>query len=69
MTETVFQKGEKVWYNKDNKVYEAEIKAIHYDDKVPYYTIYIPDTKVEKQTIVKRLFKTENLFEAIKQVL
>lgn len=69
MTETVFQKGEKVWYTKDNKVYEAEIKAIHYDDKVPYYTIYIPDTKVEKQTIVKRLFKTENLFEAIKQVL
>ena len=69
MTETVFQKGEKVWYTKDNKVYEAEIKAIHYDDKVPYYTIYITETKTEKQTIVNRLFKSDNLFDAIKYVL
>tara|TARA_B100000282_G_scaffold294365_1_gene271401 strand:+ start:1429 stop:1638 length:210 start_codon:yes stop_codon:yes gene_type:complete len=69
MTENIFQKGEKVWYTKDNKVYEAEIKIIHYDDKVPYYTIYIPETKIEKQTIINRLFKSNNLFEAIKHVL
>ena len=69
MSDIVFNKNEKVWYCKDKKVYEAEIKAIHYDDKVPYYTIYIPETKVEKQTIVNRLFKSDNLFEAIKNVL
>ena len=69
MSDIVFNKNEKVWYCKDKKVYEAEIKAIHYDDKVPYYTIYIPETKVEKQTIVNRLFKSDNLFDAIKYVL
>ena len=44
MSDIVFNKNEKVWYCKDKKVYEAEIKAIHYDDNVPYYTIYIPET-------------------------
>ena len=69
MAESIFKKNEKVFYLKDKKLYEAEIKDIHYDDKTPYYTIYIPETKVEKQTIKTRLFKIENLFEAIKQVL
>ena len=31
MADTTFQKLEKVWYCKD-KIYHAEIKAIHYDD-------------------------------------
>ena len=53
----------------NKKIYEAEIKAIHHDDKIPYYTIYIPEIKVEKQTIINRLFKSNNLFEAIKHVL
>lgn len=69
MSDIVFKKNEKVWYCKDKKVYEAEIKAIHRDDKIPYYTIYLLETKVEKQTIANRLYKSENLFEAIKQVL
>lgn len=68
MAESMFKKNETVWYCKD-KVYEAEIKAVHYDDEIPYYTIYIPLIKVEKQTIQNRLFKKDNLFEAIKHVL
>lgn len=69
MTEIQFQKNEKVLYTKDKKIYEAHITAVHYDDKVPYYTIYIPELTIEKQTINKRLFKRDNLYEAIKQVL
>ena len=69
MEEIRFEKNEKVWYIMNKKIYEAEIKAIHHDDKIPYYTIYIPETKLEKQTIINRLFKSDNLFEAIKHVL
>lgn len=69
MAEITFQKNEKVWYTKDKKVYEAHITAVHHDDKLPYYTIYIPELTIEKQTINSRLFKSNNLFEAIKQVL
>ena len=69
MSEITFQKDEKVWYTKDKKVYEAHITAVHHDDQIPYYTIYVPELNIEKQTIVKRLFKSDNLFDAIKQVL
>lgn len=68
MADTTFQKHEKVWYCKD-KIYHAEIKAIHCDDNTPYYTIYIPHTKLEKQTIKSRLFKIDNLYEAVKYIL
>ena len=62
MSDIVFEKDEKVLYKKDKMLMIAIIREIHYDDEVPYYTIYIPSTKVEKQTIKSHIFKLNNLY-------
>lgn len=64
MNDITFEKEEKVLYNKNNTLMIAIIREIHYDDTVPYYTIYIPSTKVEKQTTKNHIFKLNNLYGA-----
>jgi hypothetical protein len=51
-----FKKGQIVIYKDNSGIdYNAEIIDIHYDDIEQYYTIFIFDKKIEKQTIGSKL--------------
>lgn len=51
-----FKKGQNVLYKDNSGIeYNAEIIEVHNDDLEPYYTIFIFDKKIEKQTIASKL--------------
>ncbi len=50
------KKGQNVIYKDSSGIeYKAEIIEVHSDDLEPYYTIFIYDKKIEKQTIASKL--------------
>tara|TARA_B100000900_G_scaffold28180_1_gene21725 strand:- start:21 stop:311 length:291 start_codon:yes stop_codon:yes gene_type:complete len=51
-----FKKGQNVLYKDSSGIeYNAEIIEVHNDDLEPYYTIFIFDKKIEKQTIASKI--------------
>jgi cytochrome c biogenesis protein CcdA len=47
--------GDEVLYTHNGKSEKVVIKKVHHDDVLPYYTIYIPSAKQEKQTVLDKL--------------